>query len=78
MAMDRNAADIARVPFFINLEILNPVSVADNDQTEAEHDPILSCLNSPEQPGPVFGYMTDTSGKFEPVIFWSCSRFLLS
>jgi hypothetical protein len=69
MAMDRNAADIARVPFFINLEILNPVSVADNDQTEAEHDPILSCLNSPEQPGPVFGYMTDTSGKFEPVIF---------
>ncbi|KAL9372181.1 hypothetical protein Peur_034425 [Populus x canadensis] len=61
MAMDRNAADIARVPFFINLEVLNPASVADNDQTEAEHDPILSCLNSPEQPGPVFGYLTDTS-----------------
>ncbi|XP_011001885.1 PREDICTED: uncharacterized protein LOC105109015 [Populus euphratica] len=61
MALDRNAADIERVPFFINLEILNPASVADNDQTEAEHDPILSCLNSPEQPGPVFGYLTDTS-----------------
>ncbi|KAG6753700.1 hypothetical protein POTOM_041697 [Populus tomentosa] len=61
MAMDRNAADIARVPLFINLEILNPASVADNDQTEAEHDPILSCLNSPEQPGSVFGYLTDTS-----------------
>ncbi|KAJ6976772.1 hypothetical protein NC653_028824 [Populus alba x Populus x berolinensis] len=61
MAMDRNAADIARVPLFINLEILNPASVADNDQTEAEHDPILSCLNSPEQPGPVFVYLTDTS-----------------
>eukprot|EP00258_Populus_trichocarpa_P021615 XP_024437634.1 uncharacterized protein LOC7493183 isoform X6 [Populus trichocarpa] len=61
MAMDRNAAGIARVPLFINLEILNPASVADNDQTEAEHDPILSCLNSPEQPGPVFGYLTDTS-----------------
>eukprot|EP00258_Populus_trichocarpa_P021611 XP_024437630.1 uncharacterized protein LOC7493183 isoform X3 [Populus trichocarpa] len=56
-----NAAGIARVPLFINLEILNPASVADNDQTEAEHDPILSCLNSPEQPGPVFGYLTDTS-----------------
>ncbi|KAB5531647.1 hypothetical protein DKX38_018317 [Salix brachista] len=65
MAMERNAADIAPVPLFINLEILNPASVAGNDQTEAEHDPILSCLNSPEPPGPVFGILTDISGKFE-------------
>ncbi|KAJ6672819.1 HISTIDINE-TRNA LIGASE [Salix viminalis] len=62
MAMERNAADIAPVPLFINLEIPNPASVARNDHTEAEHDPILSCLNSPEPPGPVFGILTDTSG----------------
>lgn len=63
--MERNAADIAPVPLFINLEITNPASVAGNDQTEAEHDPILSCLNSPEPPGPVFDILTDISGKFE-------------
>ncbi|KAF9671147.1 hypothetical protein SADUNF_Sadunf12G0017300 [Salix dunnii] len=65
MVKDRNAADIAPIPLFIDLEILSPASAAGNDQTEAEHDPILSCLNSPKPPGPVFGNLTDISGKFE-------------